>query len=124
MRMIQISWGISVFNQQMNEIYGLIRQKRFDEARKVLQTVDDSVAKDWLQYLDRIDPPTVEAPRVKPTVQSMNAKMAEAYKLIRAKHYAEARALLITIDHLTAKRWLQHLEKIAPQDKVTDQCTE
>lgn len=51
-------------------------------------------------------------------------KMAAARELINEKHYDEARALLKTVEHPTAKEWLSKLNKIAPVQgfsEVTDQ---
>ena len=39
-------------------------------------------------------------------------QLAHAKQLIQAKQYEEARALLITIDHPTADKWLDRLNKI------------
>jgi ribosomal protein L22 len=104
-----------VINQQMHQAYSLIQQKRYDDARSVLRAVDHLTAKRWLQHLDKIDPPTVEAPRIDADVHPTNVSMNEAYKLIQQKRYDEARAILGQIDHLTAKRWLQHLNRITAQ---------
>lgn len=45
------------------------------------------------------------------------AKFAEAKKLIDAKRYVEARALLEEIDHPTAREWLAKLDKITPEKR-------
>jgi hypothetical protein len=44
-------------------------------------------------------------------------KMLAARELIQEKRYAEARALLKTIDDPTAKAWLKKLDEIAPEKK-------
>lgn len=44
-------------------------------------------------------------------------KMLAARELIQEKRYAEARALLKTIDDPTAKAWLKKLDAIAPEKK-------
>lgn len=43
------------------------------------------------------------------------AKMEAARELIREKQYPQARALLKTIDHPTARKWLDQLDGIAPE---------
>ena len=42
-------------------------------------------------------------------------KMLAARQLIKEKHYDEARTILRTIDHPTAREWLVKLDKIAPE---------
>jgi hypothetical protein len=42
------------------------------------------------------------------------AKMEAARELIREKRYDEARAILRTVDHPTARQWLGKLEQIDP----------
>lgn len=59
---------------------------------------------------------------------SAETELAKAKKLIQAKRYDDAKALLITIDHPTADKWLAKLnslpagqaarEKPAPQKQV------
>ena len=44
----------------------LIEQKRYDEARDILRTVDHNMALDWMDKLDEIDPPK---PKVMSTPQ-------------------------------------------------------
>lgn len=44
-------------------------------------------------------------------------KMLAAKELIQEKRYDEARAILQTIDHPTAREWLAKLDKIAPAKK-------
>ena len=44
-------------------------------------------------------------------------KLSAARELIREKHYDEARAILKTVDHPTAKQWLAKLDQIAPEKK-------
>ncbi len=43
--------------QKMLQARDLIREKRFEEARAILQTVDHPTAEEWLRRLDKIDPP-------------------------------------------------------------------
>jgi hypothetical protein len=43
--------------QKMREAQGLIKEKRYDDARKLLRTVEHPTAKDWLKKLDQLDPP-------------------------------------------------------------------
>lgn len=42
-------------------------------------------------------------------------KMLAARELIKEKRYAEARAILRTVDHPTARQWLAKLDEIAPE---------
>jgi hypothetical protein len=42
------------------------------------------------------------------------AKMEAARELIKDKHYKEARAILQTVDHPTAKEWIAKIDAIAP----------
>mgnify|MGYP003969494137 CR=1 FL=1 len=42
------------------------------------------------------------------------AQLQQAQKLLKAKKYDQARRLLVTIDHPTARKWLEKLDKIAP----------
>ncbi|MBZ0321402.1 MAG: hypothetical protein K8L91_33630, partial [Anaerolineae bacterium] len=46
--------------------------------------------------------------------------LLEARELIKAKRYDEARFILKSIDHPTAKEWLAKLDQIAPPPKVND----
>ena len=55
-------------------------------------------------------------------------QLEEARELIRAKRYEDARALLITIDHPTADKWLDRLNSMtaarsAPMGPVADYAT-
>jgi hypothetical protein len=45
------------------------------------------------------------------------AKMEAARELIQEKRYAEARAILLTVDHDKAREWLAKLDEIAPEVK-------
>jgi hypothetical protein len=45
-------------------------------------------------------------------------KMAAAKQLIQEKKYTEARVILRTIDHPTARKWLVQLDQRAPQKKA------
>lgn len=45
------------------------------------------------------------------------AKMEAARELIREKRFDEARAILRTIDHPTARQWLGKIEQMAPADR-------
>jgi hypothetical protein len=47
-------------------------------------------------------------------VATIQQQFIAARDLLTAKRYAEARALLIQIDHPTAKQWLARLDQIAP----------
>lgn len=53
--------------------------------------------------------------------------LLRAKRLIQAKHYEDAKALLVTIDHPTADKWLQRLQVIstaptvAPPSKADNQ---
>ena len=49
--------------------------------------------------------------------QMSKQKMLAAKELIREKHFDEARNILKTINHPTAKEWLAKLDKIAPEKK-------
>ena len=42
------------------------------------------------------------------------AQLQQVQKLLKAKKYDQARRLLVTIDHPTARKWLEKLDKIAP----------
>lgn len=44
-------------------------------------------------------------------------KMLAARELIKEKRYPEARAILKTIDHPTAREWLAKLDEVAPEKK-------
>jgi hypothetical protein len=46
---------------------------------------------------------------------NIQQKMENVRELIRAKRYAEARKLLQTIDHPTARSWIERIDSIAPQ---------
>jgi hypothetical protein len=46
------------------------------------------------------------------------AKMEAARELIREKRYDEARAILRTIDHPTARQWLGKIEQIDPTSRT------
>lgn len=47
-------------------------------------------------------------------------KLLAAKELIQEKRYAEARAILKTIDHPTAREWLKKLDEIAPDTEKKD----
>ena len=47
-------------------------------------------------------------------------QMLRAKELIQSKQYSEARAILETVDHPTAKQWLDKLNEIAPEDDLGD----
>ena len=42
------------------------------------------------------------------------AQLQQVQRLLKAKKYDQARRLLVTIDHPTARKWLEKLDKIAP----------
>lgn len=44
-----------------------------------------------------------------------HAKMMAARELIQERRYAEARQLLVGIDHPTARQWLARIDEIAPE---------
>jgi hypothetical protein len=46
--------------EKMEQAKSLIQQKRYDEARSVLRTVNHPLAQEWLGKIDKLDPP--EAP--------------------------------------------------------------
>ncbi|MFW5696189.1 MAG: hypothetical protein ACOCXR_00225 [Phototrophicaceae bacterium] len=48
---------------------------------------------------------------------STKAKMQTAQQLIKSKEYTQARAILRTVDHPTAYKWLARLDEIAPEPK-------
>ena len=55
--------------QQMEEAKNLIKAKRYDEARKILQRLDNPTAQRWLEKLDEIDmfgAPISAAPAIPP----------------------------------------------------------
>ena len=55
--------------------------------------------------------------------QSTKQSLLEAKRLIKAKQYEDARAILMTVDHPTAAKWLKRLNEILqtqPVKKVTD----
>jgi hypothetical protein len=60
---ISISTGGSMSNQpmstrdKMEQAKQLIQQKRYDEARTILRTVDHDKAYEWLDKLNEVDPP-------------------------------------------------------------------
>jgi type VI secretion system protein VasI len=45
------------------------------------------------------------------------AKMAAARELIQEKRYDEARAILVTVDHPTAREWLARIDNLTPASK-------
>ena len=53
-------------------------------------------------------------------------ELAKAKKLIQAKRYEDAKALLITIDHPTADKWLDRLNSLpaGQQEKVKNDATD
>jgi hypothetical protein len=46
-------------------------------------------------------------------------KLIVASEFIREKKYVEARVILKGMDHPTAKKWLDQLDKVAPETKLT-----
>lgn len=86
----------------------LIQAKRYEEARDILLTVNDPTADKLLARLNkRLDNP----PKIKrEATDALNsADMKKARRLIKAQRYAEAEAILITIEDPIAERWLERL---------------
>jgi hypothetical protein len=93
----------------------LIKQKRYDEARALLRTIDDIRALEWLDKLDQIAPTHVApAPtRVDDVVEQLKA----AEGLIRAGKYRQARENLRTIKHPGATRLLTAIDEIQAEKR-------
>lgn len=49
--------------------------------------------------------------------RSYRERLEQAKALIQAKQYAQARRALASINHPTARRWEQQLDKLAPRRK-------
>lgn len=51
---------MSTSREKMQQARELIQAKRYDEARAVLRGINHEMALDWLDKIDKLDPPQVE----------------------------------------------------------------
>src|SRR5260221_7238383 len=51
---------MSTNREKMELARSLIQQKRYDEARTILRTVNHDIALDWLDKIDHLDPPKIQ----------------------------------------------------------------
>jgi len=102
-----------MIKEQLIQARDLIKQKRYHDARVILQHIDHPTAQEWLGKLNRLAPPPpggeVVETRPKPDTRPIKAQMLEARDLIIQKEYDAARHILEQIDHPTAKEWLGKL---------------
>lgn len=98
----------------------LIMDKRYDEARALLQQIDHELARQWLEKLDEIAPvESQSAPETKPeSGELLKEQMQTARNLIMAKEYVQARAILEQIDHPTAQKWLAKIDELEQEDSA------
>lgn len=107
-------------NSQIEQARGLLKAKRYDEARALLKTMpDDPTAQKWLAKLDELypEPPPAPEPGALAETPSPSVILDAARQLILEKRYAEARMLLKTVDDPVAWTWLAKLDQIAPEPK-------
>ncbi len=126
--------------EQLEDARELLKQKRYEEAREILEEIDyHPTAQKWLAQLDEIEGPSSMSllasppasplpekrknsapisPKQKTKVSTVDARLAKARRLIEEQKYQEAQALLLTVDHPTADKWLARL---AAMGKTTPQ---
>ena len=109
---------MTTIKKQMVKAKRLIEAKRLEEARDILLYVDHPTSDKLLARLNKqLKSHPIKVKR-EATVALNRADMVKAQKLIKMKQYDDARAILITIDHPTAEKWLDRLP--APQAKVAN----
>lgn len=66
---------MSTSREKMQQARELIQAKRYNEARMLLRTVNHDMALEWLDKIDKLDPPAIEAPPaeaiVKPQIKQL-----------------------------------------------------
>lgn len=73
--------------QKMLAAKELIKEKRYDEARAILKTVDHPIALEWLQKLDKIAPEKPTTPKRKTTKEKSGGSITSVIKWIfRNRH--------------------------------------
>lgn len=123
-------------NNQLLRARDLIQQKKYHEARELLQKIDHPTAKQWLVRLNQIAPPPASGSAVTPLGSTASAASApelsssppgsieqltrqtlqEAHTLIKQNRLEEARVILSTISHPTATQWLEKInQKLAAE---------
>jgi hypothetical protein len=101
-----------MIKKQLIQARDLIKQKRYDDARAILQRINHPTARDWLTKLNKLAPPppaTSGQAKPAPDAGEVKAQLLHARDLIRQKNYDGARSLLEQIDHPAAKAWLGKL---------------
>ena len=95
--------------QELEKAKQLILKKNYEQARKVLSQLPDSItAQNWLSNLDKIAPSAGNALDEK-------QELEKAKQLIITKEFGQARKVLFHLpNNVTAQKWLLKLDEIAP----------
>ncbi|MBN1563969.1 MAG: hypothetical protein JXA10_09020 [Anaerolineae bacterium] len=120
-----------MIKEQLIQARDLIQQKRYDEARAILHTVEHPTAQQWIAKLNRIAPPgesEIGETRPSQDTRQIKALMLEARDLIMQKNYDAAHNILEQINHPTAREWLGKLTMLitahtAPPEVSTGQLS-
>lgn len=128
-------------NSPLEQARELLKARRFDEARALLQSMpNDPTAQKWLAKLNEMYPeqltasqtpepvvaplpqpePVTSATIAPPDLSAGNIKLEAARQLIQEKRYTEARMLLKTVNDPVAWTWLAKLDQIAPEPKAAE----
>lgn len=87
--------------EQLIEARELIEQKRYNEAKQLLRTIQHHKAREWLAQIDRMTHKV-----------GIQQQLDEAKSLIKALRYNEARQFLNAIDHPAAQQMLDAIDDI------------
>jgi len=86
--------------------------KPFEEEKEKWEALIETVRRERLAVQVQAEPPQKQPPELPSMSGDTRAKFERAKEMIQAKQYEQARNLLKTIDHPTAKDWLSKLDRI------------
>lgn len=80
----------------------LIQEKKFDEARAILRTIDQPKAIEWIGKIDQIDPPKTPPVTVNPAKAPQAQIVAETKARLLCPHCEQQSDFVITVQTLAA----------------------
>lgn len=113
-----------MIKEQLLQARELIQQKRYADARAILQRIDHPTAHKWLAKLDELrGTETGTAPPLPDPDDhdAIRARLLQARDHIYQREFEAARALLTGLDHPTAQKWLARLDDAAAAAEAESQ---
>lgn len=91
---------MSTSREKMQQARELIQAKRYDEARAILRGINHDMALDWLDKIDKLDPPKsvdpIEEPPLESFVRPQIAQMS-SYATAPTKSYTNAAVIVLIL---------------------------